>query len=165
MNNKISELIAKTVPSFYTAIEIQYQNYFHNQDSVTASVTDPLVHAVVDCFLVLNPHSWNLAPINSIYTHIHTQNQEKINCWGPSAAKIAEEKERRLSKRRTRAWEICPFLFASVRIRCPCPAFPNTRLCLCTVMWKSFLSIATTHLCTPTWQPRHNITTPTASDL
>ena len=31
-------------------------------------VTDPLVHAVVDSFLVLDPHSWNFAPFNSIYT-------------------------------------------------------------------------------------------------
>ena len=35
---------------------------------MTASVTDPLVHAVVGSFLVLDPHSWNFAPFNSIYT-------------------------------------------------------------------------------------------------
>ena len=35
---------------------------------VTASVTDPHVHAVVGSFLVLDPHSWNFAPFNSIYT-------------------------------------------------------------------------------------------------
>ena len=59
---------------------------------LTASVNPLLVHAAVDSFLVLDPHSCNFIPFSSVYTKSKRD---------PHAAETAEEKEMGLSKRRT----------------------------------------------------------------